>query len=184
MKTLKTVTRDSSALISLDDAKDYLRVIGTDEDALITSLLLGSVAYVENYLNRTVGTNTYELSMDSFSSKVTLFRPPVNEVTEITYVDSEGQDQVFDLTKIKLNKDMGILYLKQGETWPATSSEPFSVVVSYSSDGLYAELDANDILTAIKLVLGYQYDWRDDPNQRWRKASDNILRSLRIIAFE
>ena len=184
MNTLRIITRDSSGLISLDEAKKWLRVEGNSEDLLITELLKGSVAYAENYLNRTIGVNTYKMSLDGFSREISLFRPPVSEVTEISYVDSDGADRTFDVTKTKLNKDMGILYLKQGESWPDTSSESFAVQISYSSDGIYAEHDADDVVTAIKMVLAYQYDWRDDSNQRWQKASDRILRAIRIIPFE
>jgi len=184
MKSLVTVSRDSDSLLTLDEAKKWLRVEGTEEDALIAAIMKGAVSYAENYLNKTVGNNTYHMAMDSFESAIQLLRPPVNEVTKIEYVDTEGVLQEFDLLLTKLDKDSGKIYLNAGESWPDIANEPFAVHIYYTCTGMFAASEADDVLDAIKLTLTYRYDYRDDPNQRWRKASDNILTPLRIIPFE
>lgn len=185
MRTLATVTRDTSALISLDNAKTWLRVTGTDEDTLIQALISGGVAYAENFLNKTVGSNTYIMSLSNFTDVVSLMRPPVSAVTKIEYYDTEGVLIEFDLTKIRLNNEEGYLSLKQDEQWPSdVANEVFPIHIYYTCTGLFAGNQGDDILDAIKMTIGYRYDFRDDPNQRWRKASDNILYPLRNRPFE
>ena len=183
MKSLITVSRDSSALLSLDEAKKWLRVEGNDEDNLIAAILSSAVSYAEGYLNKTIGNNTYHMTMDTFEDIIQLFRPPVSEVTKIEYIDLAGDVIEFDLAKITLDVDSGQIALKAGEVWPDIADEPFAVHVYYTCTGMYTALEANDVLDAIKLTLTFRYDYRDDPNQRWRKASDHILNPLRIIPF-
>jgi len=183
MKSLQTVSKDSSTLISLEEAKAWLNVIGDDDNILIQSMITGAVAYAENYLNRTIGSNVYIMAVDTFDEVSPLMRAPVETIEAIDYIDTDGAIQSFDILKTKLDKDSGSVYLKTGEAWPSIANEPFAVKVSYTCAGSYAANDANDVLDAIKLTIGHRYDYRDDPNQRWRKASDNILQPLRTISF-
>jgi hypothetical protein len=183
MKSLVTVSRDTSSLLTLDEAKKFLRVEGNEEDALITAIMDGAFAYAEGYLNKTVGANSYRMSQDTFEDVIKLFRPPVSEITKIEYIDTGNAIQELDLTLIVFDPDSGYLFLKAGQEWPDLANQPFAVHVEYDCDGMYAEKDGNDILDAIKLTMTYRYDWRDDPNQRWRKASDNILSPHRIRPF-
>lgn len=183
MKSLTIVTRDNSSILTTDDAKKWLRVEGTDEDTVIAAIMAGAISYAEDFLNRTIGVNTYELTMDEFEDVVQLHKPPVAVVTEIAYVDVDGADQTFDIAKTKLDMSSGRLGLKQEESWPEVADEPFAIKISYSSNGILAGKEADAVLDAIKMTLAYRYDYRDDPNQRWKKATDNILSPLRIIPF-
>ncbi len=183
MKTLSTVTKDYSALITLDEAKNWLNVVGTQDDQLVSALIKGACTYAESYLNRTVGQNSYIMSMDDFEDRIYLMRPPVATVSRIEYLDSKGVSQDYDLAKTGLDMDMGVLYPTFEQDWPDTANTPFAVKIHYSCDGLFQLNDGDDILDAIKMTLGFHYDYRDDINQRWRKASDNILAPHRLASI-
>lgn len=178
MNTLTTVSSDVTSLISLDEIREFLNATEND-DLMIQAMIRGSVAYVEAYLNQTVGNNSYLMSMDSFCDKIQLMRPPVSTLDKIEYVAEDGALTELPLEDVKLNKDQGIVYLKAGSSWPSIASEPFAVHLSYTCEGNPSQ----DIMDAVKMVVAYRYDWRDNPNQRWRKAADDILRPLRIIPF-
>lgn len=183
MQTLSIVTKDYSGLISLEEAKKWLNVTGTQDDQLITSLINSSVAYAETYLNRTVGQNTYVMSMDSFSDRIYLMRPPVSTITRIEYLDTEGISKDFALENVRWNTDEAVLYLRSGKKWPELFDEPYAVKIYYSCNGMFQANDADDILDAIKMTISFHYDFRDDVSSRWRRASDNILAPHRIIPF-
>lgn len=183
MQTLSTVTKAYSGLISLEEAKSWLNVTGSQDDQLITALINSSVAYAETYLNRTVGQNTYVMSIDAFEDRIYLMRPPTNEVTRIEYLDVDGLSVDLDLDTTRLNTDEGVLYLRNGEEWPEVIEEPYPIKIHYSSNGMYQGNDGDDILDAIKLVLGFHYDFRDDVASRWRRASDAILAPHRNTPF-
>lgn len=185
MRTLHTVSRDYSDLMSLEDAKTWLRVEGTDDDSVIAAMMSGVFTYAENYLNATVGSNVYVQTQDTFDETeyIKLMRPPVDSITKIEYVDLDGTTQEVDSSLYKLNKDQGYIYLKAGEKWPEIADEPFAVKIYYVCTGMFINNEADDILDAIKMMLTYRYDYRDDVNQRWRKASDAILDQLRNKSF-
>jgi len=184
MNSLTTVTRDSSTILTLEEAKTWLRVVGNDEDTLISAILKGAVAYAENYLNKTIGYNSYVMSLDYFSPTIFLMRPPVTTISKIEYIDTNGDTVELDLNITTFDSDSGRLMLKAGEIYPETANQGFPIRIHYTCDGMHSEKDADDVLDAIKLTLTYRYDYRDDPNQRWQKATDNILAPLRIIPFD
>jgi uncharacterized phiE125 gp8 family phage protein len=182
--SLSVISRNTSEVITVEQAKTWLHVTGNSEDSLIQNMIDGAVMYAENFLNRSISQNTYALSITNFSDLVELRLPPVSEVTKIEYFDSEGATQEFDLAKVRVNKEEGYLFLKESEEWPDdVADEYFPIRIEYSSLGLIKENAGADILDAIKLTIAYRYDLRDDPNQRWRKASDNILYPLRLQNF-
>jgi uncharacterized phiE125 gp8 family phage protein len=183
MKSLVTVSKNGSGLISLDEMKTWLRVTSTDEDALISATTAGAISYAENYLNRAIGQNSYIMNLDAFEDVIYLFRPPVIEVTSIVYTMTDGTEGIVDVADTVLDPDSGRLAPAFGEVWPTAANTIAAVRISYDSDGMFAENEGQDILNAIKLIVTYRYDYRDDPNQRWRKASDSILQPLRIHNF-
>jgi uncharacterized phiE125 gp8 family phage protein len=183
MKSLVTVSKDASALVDLDEIKLWLRVTSSDEDALISATTAGAITYAENYLNRAIGQNSYIMNLDAFEDIIYLFRPPVLEVTEIAYTMSDGTDGTVDVADTILDPDSGRLMPSFGNVWPTAAATIAAVRISYNSDGMYAEDEGQDVLDAIKLIVTYRYDYRDDPNQRWKKASDAILQPLRIHNF-
>lgn len=182
--TLAVINRDTSGIATVEQAKNWLRVTGNSEDVLIQGIINGAVAYAENYLNRTISNNQYMMSLNHFTELVELRLPPVSEVTKIEYFDGDGAVQQFDVANTRLNIEEGYLSLKQGESWPEDiADEYFPIQIYYTSEGMVIGNQGADIIDAIKLIIGYRYDLRDDPNQRWRKASDNILMQLRLYNY-
>ena len=186
MKSLKVVSKDYSSLLSLADAKIWLNVIATDteDDTLIQGLINGAAAYIENYISSSIGVNSYILTLDTFQEEVKLWLPPVSSVTLISYVDTGGAAANFDITKTVLNTDTGELTLKEGESWPGIAVQKNSIKISYLSPGMIGDNQGEDIITAMKMTVAERYDYRDNPNNRWKTAIDNILQPYRLRPFE
>jgi Phage gp6-like head-tail connector protein len=122
---LVRVTDAATEPLSLDDAKNFLRVTITDDDALISGLISSARYECERLVDRSFITTTWKLTMDYFppyssrfstllppaivgpqsdrnywlnlsSIAIELPMPPLIEVTSITYIDPSGTTQPLD----------------------------------------------------------------------------------------
>lgn len=90
-------------------------------------------------------------------------RPPLQSVDQVTYIDTSGATQVLstDVYGVDTLSEPGQLYLKPGQSWPATSAIPNAVQVQYIAgydDALYVPAG---IKSAIKLLVGHYYENRE-----------------------
>lgn len=122
-------TQPTSEPITLTMAKNFLRVTITDDDALINIMITAAREACESFCNRSFAVKGYKMVLDSFpyytdtvmsqmayppsyyslprysttlwnySQMIKLFRPPLLNVTRITYLDSMEQ-QFRDLTPV------------------------------------------------------------------------------------
>lgn len=123
--------------IHLDEAKDHLRVVGSDDDADITRAIAAATRQVEAFLGRQLVTATWELKMDAFprSGDRTIWvpHPPLHAVSSITYVDSDGDTQTLATTGYTVDATSlpPRIVEAYGETWPTTRSHIDAVTVTY-----------------------------------------------------
>lgn len=95
--------------VTLDEAKAFLRVLTTDEDALIESLIAVATDKAEQITNRQLAVATYELYDDRVPSVLKLPKPPLVSVTSVqalrdgSYVDVDY--------KIDDKADPSVLYI-------------------------------------------------------------------------
>ena len=71
--------------ITTADAKVFLRIMGTQDDALINSMIAQATKHVENIINRQLMRATYELYTDGFITK--LPKNPIQSIEKIEYMD-------------------------------------------------------------------------------------------------
>ena len=82
--------------ITLQVAKDFLRVIETDDDTEIQAMITSAREYAENYTNRQIKSATYELYLEEFSETIQLPKNPIQSITSIEYMDESGVYQTLD----------------------------------------------------------------------------------------
>jgi len=92
---LKMITAPATLPVSLEEAKSFYRVIGTEQDADITRTLTAATEKAEQITNRQLVTATYDGYLDAFSSVVVLPKPPFGSVTKVEYIDVDGVTQVW-----------------------------------------------------------------------------------------
>jgi uncharacterized phiE125 gp8 family phage protein len=80
---LEQTTPPTDLPVTVDEAKAFLRIDHTAEDALIESLVAAARDVVENYLRRSVCTQTWTLVLDSLAEQAFLPRPPVTDITSV-----------------------------------------------------------------------------------------------------
>src|SRR5574343_985939 len=91
---LKLITAATTTPVTLAEAKLHCRVDGTDEDALITSLITAATETAEQQLaGRVLMQQTWELTLDAFPGVFELTRVPVQSITSLKYYDTAGVQQ-------------------------------------------------------------------------------------------
>ena len=133
--TYKLITPPSEEPLALAEAKSHLRVENTDDDALITALIVAAREQAESITARALCTQTWELVLDAFPEACVLRHSPVQSVTSVDYLDTDGASQSLNLLDTILDKDNtpGYLVPAYGKAWPATYCVPNAVRVRYVS---------------------------------------------------
>lgn len=178
-----TASNDSLA-ISLADMKDYLRVDGAADDALITSYIDAATEAVKQYTRRAILTETFVLKADGFTEPggddrllalgpgvhtgsrpyllgggETLDVPfaPLQSVTSVVTYDRGNNAATFDAAQYQVDLQSGRIYLNEGDTWPSDLRAQDAVQVTYVAGYGSGSVPA-PILQAIRLYVQGMYD--------------------------
>ena len=78
-------------------AKAFLRVDGTDDDTLITSLIKAAREKGEELSRRAFITQTWEQIVDAWpgDSCLKIFRPPLQSITSVVYLDEDNVEHAW-----------------------------------------------------------------------------------------
>lgn len=108
------------SVITLDEAKNYLRVDAADDNALITTLIEAAEDLVEKLTSRTLLTTTFELIYDEVGESIEIIKSPLAEVTKIEVIDEAGVKTEVSNTLyiVDITGQRGRVMLKSGCTWP------------------------------------------------------------------
>lgn len=88
---------DINKILSLDEAKSFMRIVSADEDKEIESYMKAAIADAEGITNRQFAKATYELYLSNFPwENYKLPKNPINEIVSIEYMDLEGNYQTID----------------------------------------------------------------------------------------
>lgn len=103
--TYKLITPPSEEPLTLTEVKLHLRVENTDDNALITALIVAAREQAESITARALCTQTWELVLDAFPEACVLRHSPVQSVTSVDYIDTDGASQSLTLTDTLLDSD-------------------------------------------------------------------------------
>jgi uncharacterized phiE125 gp8 family phage protein len=167
MKEYKVVTPPSVEPVTLDELKRHCRVFTDDdgEEAYLTSLGKAAREYLEVRTCRSFVSQTIDAALDGFpessSLPIKLLYPPLQSVTSITYVDGSGATQTLaegDYTVV--SGTPGLVTPAYGESWPATSDRPGSVVVRFVAGYGDAAAVPEAAKLCIRWLVGQWYEQR------------------------
>jgi uncharacterized phiE125 gp8 family phage protein len=163
---LKLVTPPASEPVSLSEAKEHLRITGSDEDALITTFIEAAREYCEEYQNRAYITQTWDLSLDEFpDSPYSLPKPPLKSISSIKYYDQDGTEYEFNASDYLVDTASvkGRVSLAYGKSWPSVTLQPMNgVIIQFIAGYGDAGSDVPErIRNAIKVLVGQIYENRE-----------------------
>jgi uncharacterized phiE125 gp8 family phage protein len=166
MGTFTIVTQPTEFPVTLDEAKDHLRITDTDNDARIRSLITTATNYVELYIGRVFITQTWDMWLDEFQSVIPIIKPPLQSVTSISYVDTSGDTQTISsspITTYDVDTDSipGRVFLAYNESWPNTRAIKKAVKIRFIAGYGTAEDVPEPIKQAILLMISHWYEIRE-----------------------
>ena len=168
---LKLVSPPAIEPITLQEAKDHLRVTTTDNDAKITMAIQQARQYVEKFLSRALIEQTWQHTLDVFPADgdIKIPMPPLIGVDSLTYYGTDGVLTLVDPANYYVDNysDPGWLVAQGGYVWPSTLNAINSVIVTFragyvNTDSPPAPAVPSDIKAAILLTLGKLYEFRED----------------------
>lgn len=202
--SLELITGPTVEPVTTSEAIDHLRVGDSPPDqTLIDSLITAATAHIDGrdgWLGRQIITATWEYYLDEFPFEDFIRLPlaPVQSITSIKYIDTDGVEQTLSESDAdhgwQLSKDLTWrprIDLKHDKSWPPTRVQRDAVrirfVAGYSGDGASPEdLRANvptPIKQAILLLIGHLYENREAVLVSDRSSTSAVTMPLAVEAL-
>lgn len=138
--------------ITLDDAKAQTRNDLDNEDALILAQIAAAREYAETTTERALITQTWRYSLDRFPAVIRLPMSPVQQVTEIKYIDALGVQQTLSTSMYRADTDTDPARITPAynEVWPVTHPVTNAVEITYVAG--YGD-SASDVPQSIRQAM-------------------------------
>ena len=153
--------------VTIAEAKAHLRITHSDEDSLITSLIVAARNYVEGLANRPLVNRTYTLKLDRFPARYEIILPAgrVSAVSSVAYVDTNGQTQTLSASAytVETQRLPGSIVIAPAiiSAWPTTRfyAGLASVTIGYTAGyGAAAANVPQALRQAVLMAVAYWYD--------------------------
>jgi uncharacterized phiE125 gp8 family phage protein len=187
--SLKLTTAPTTEPITLADAKLHCRVDGTDEDALITELIIVARQYVEGLTRRPLITQSWTYYADDFDYDVEL-KANLRSVTSINYTDTDGNSQLLDSANYSVDTFayVGVVSPAYGLAWPYARFVNNSVAIEFVAGYGVADDVPSPIKQAMLLLIGHFYQNRESVMvgisvTQTPMAVDMLLNPYRVVSF-
>jgi len=193
--SLTIVTPPAEEPVTLTEAKNHLRVDLSDDDSLISALIVAAREHAEAITRRAFITQTLKLSMDAFPANngpIYVPMPPLQSVNSLKYFDTDGMEQT--LTEgtdflVDNESEPGRITPAPDTGWPATQNRPNAVSVEFVAGFGDASKVPQGIKQAILLMVGHWYENREAVTMQGNNAGelpmavDSLLMMHRIWRF-
>ncbi len=157
-------TAPSVEPVTAAEAKAHARVDITDDDTLITALIVAARRWCEQFTRRAFITQTWELYLDGFPTEFRLPYPPLQSITKIDYTDLDGATQTLATTEytVDAKSEPGRVVEAWQKTWPATRDVPNAVIAEFKAGyGDAAASVPEQAKLAIKMLVAHLYENRE-----------------------
>lgn len=150
--------------LTLDEAKQHLRLEIDDDDDFVSKTITAAREYVEQYCWRGAMTQTWELILPGFEGceqAIDLPKGDVQSVSFVHYVDPTGVQQTLDPSLYSLEDQAPAkLHRVFGERWPHTRRQWDAVRVRYVLGWATADDVPISVKHAMLLLIGELYEFR------------------------
>jgi len=190
-------TKASHYPITLEEAKEHLRVTDTNSDSYIQGLIAMVTEYVEGVTSRTLITTQYTWTRDEFPRAQCMLvpKPPLQSISSITYIDTNQSTQTWGSTYYTVDTASvpARICPAYQETWPITLNVPNAVTVTYTAGyGNHLGAVPEGIKHAIKFLVAHYWSNRQESvtaaalvtSVNTPKASDWLLARYQVPFFE
>jgi len=184
----------ASEPLTATEVKNWLKVTGTSEDDLISSLIAAARKQVEHYTNLKLFTQTiaeywdewpYSDELKNRFGGLSLSWGPVQSVSSVQYTDEDGDTQTFSSSNYTTDLTARPARIAPGfdDVWPTARLEPNSIRVMYVAGYSDTADIPDDIKTAMRLMITHWYDNRTDSVRQLPMASECLLRPYKLGVY-
>ena len=162
MAQYKLVTGPSSEPITLGEAKLYLRVDDTTEDALITAIITAARRKFENDTYHYLLPQTWELYLNQNeinAEQISINKSDITAISSVKYYDQSNTQQTLSTNDYQ-TAIQGRPYSIQLTTVPQVYNRLEAMVIRFTLGYTNAAAVPEDIKTAIKTLIGTLYENR------------------------
>lgn len=196
--TLTRTVAPTAEPVSVTDAKDYLRIDSSDEDALIANLIKTARAYGEKYTRRAFINQTWKMELEDFPRDSGSFVPgfprisgrnyiqlpkrPLSSVTSIKYYDTSDTLQTFAASNYLVEQDR--VYLVDTQTWPSDVRDGMPVEILFVAGyGAQATDVPSDLRYAMQEHVAFLYENRGGKQGMVPDTTKAVYDQYRVTAF-
>jgi len=188
MAGLSVQTAETAFAITSAEVKSWLRIDGSDDDTVISTLLKASHNWAKRYTGRSLTTQTLKMSIDSVYDtdiplqegnyigidqditrrSILLPQSPVASISSVKYYDDADTESTFASSKYYLD-NQGIparFVLRNGESYPTGLRVANALEITYVA-GYGASSDVpDDIKHACLIYTAWLFEHRGDGTER------------------
>lgn len=152
---LKVVTPPAVEPVTLQEAKDHLRVDTANEDALISQTIVAARKWCEAYSGLAFVTTVFDYYGDRLPALFELPRAPLQSVESIKHLDADGVLQTVSSSVYRVDaiSAPARIALGYGQYWPDTQAVVNSVVVRFTAGYGDAAADVPENLRQAILIM-------------------------------
>jgi len=149
---LRLVTPPQLEPVTVEEAKQHLRIDGNEEDDYIASLITVARQRAEEYTRRAFISQTWELALDRADKTIYLPKPPVEFIESVTLDGKEVDPKNYELL------GSNVFYPKI----PLNAVKPCGLVIRFISGyGDNPEHIPRPIRQAILMLIGHLHEARE-----------------------
>lgn len=152
--------------ITTSEAKTHLRILHTDDDNYIDSLIIAAQQTIESYCNILLFRQTVEQYCDTWADAGELYFAPLKNtmacsVTGIKYWDTNGVLQIWATTNYTVDKGTPMrIGLTSSATLPTTDNILNAIIITYTIGVVSATDVPKALKQAILILIGQWYENR------------------------
>ncbi len=159
VQKIAAIQDDIDAILSIADAKSFMRIIGDDDNDLIGSMIKSAITEANDRTNRNLVTATFELYLPKFDAEIELPKNPIKEIVSIEYMDLEGNYTALDSTNYYLWQNNGVDILVFDYYLDVVEHKK-AVKITFKSGFLAAEFP-EDLKQWLKVRVSTLYEYRE-----------------------
>lgn len=155
-------TAATSEAVDTESAVAHVNAQGVGDDDLIATIVLAARAHVESYTGTRLISQTLTLRTDDWGDLENLPVAPVQSISSITYVDTDGATQTLatSVYEARLYGLSPTIVLKFNQVWPTIRLGSLITVTAVAGYGAAAAVPP-ELLHSIKLLTADMYRFRE-----------------------
>jgi uncharacterized phiE125 gp8 family phage protein len=162
MKNYEVLTAATSNILTLSEVKAHIKVDTSDDDTLITNLLIACTNSAQEYTNRFFIATTIKMIADTWQETETLLKSKVTSIVSIQYYDVDDSLQTLSTSVYgsDLVSQPARIFLKPNQSFPQLSERKGAIEVKYVVGQAGSDEVDDAIKQAVLLQIGNLYQNR------------------------